>query len=110
LQVGIAEPESRSLVLQVLRQTQSSADGGGLEGFDEDDFGQFLADGEAGIADLADVIGVAGEESNDLVLAEADFTQAILHFRGSAKLFHADGDAGFNTAQGTEFAPGFIPV
>ena len=77
---------------------RSGADGGGLEGFDEDDFGQFLADSEAGIANLADVIGVAGQEPNDLVLAEADFAQAVLHFRGSAELFNADGDAGFDAA------------
>ena len=75
-----------------------SADRGGLEGFDEDDFSQFLADGEAGIADLADIIGVAGEEPNYLVLAEADFAEAILHFRGSAELFDTDGDAGFDAA------------
>jgi len=76
--------------------------------FDEDELGELCADGEAGVANLADEIGLAGEETNHLIFPEAEFAQAILQLRRGAELFNADGDAGAHAAQGTEFAPGFF--
>jgi hypothetical protein len=65
---------------------------------------QLLADGEAGIADLADEIGLAGQQPDNLVFAKAKFAQAILEFRGSAKAFYANCYAGFNTSERANFA------
>ena len=78
------------------------------EGFDEDQPGQLLADGEAGVADLADDVIAAGDEADDLVFAKADLAQAVLDIRRGAELFHAHRDAGLDAAQRTNFTAGFL--
>jgi len=75
-----------------------------FEWLDHDQLSQLLADGEAGIANLADEIGLAGEVPDNLVFAQAEFAQAVLQFRRGAKLFDADGNAGFDTGKGANFA------
>jgi hypothetical protein len=75
---------------------------------DHDQLSQLLADGEAGIADLANEIGLAGEEPDNLVFAKAEFTEAVLQFRDSAKLFYAHGYTRFDTGQGANLAVGFF--
>jgi hypothetical protein len=40
-----------------------------------------FADGQARIADLTDETGVAGEQLDNLVFAQAEFPQAILNLR-----------------------------
>jgi hypothetical protein len=75
---------------------------------DQDQLSQLLADGKPSIAHLADEIGLAGEEPDDLVLAKAEFAQPILQFRSGAKLFDADCHAGFYAGQGTNLAAGFF--
>ena len=65
-------------------------------GFDQDTLGNLGAEGEAGITDQANNVGVGGEEANDLVLANADFTEASSKGGGGAKLLDTDGDAGFD--------------
>ena len=62
-----------------------------------------FADGEPGVADLADEIVPAGDEADDLVFDKADFAQAILNFRRSAELLDADRDSRLHAAQGTDF-------
>jgi hypothetical protein len=79
------------------------------EGLDEDELGELLADGQSRVADLADEIGLAGEQLDDLVLAQPQLPQAILQFRRSAQLLDAHGDAGLDPAQRTKLAPGFFP-
>jgi hypothetical protein len=78
------------------------------DGFHDDQLCQLFADGEAGVADLADEIILAGDEADDLVFAEADFPKAILNFRSGAKLFDSDRDARFHAAQRTNFAVRFL--
>jgi hypothetical protein len=77
-----------------------------FERLDHDQLGQLLADGEAGIANLADEIGLAGEKPDDLVFAKAEFAQTVLQFRGCTKLLDAHGHARFDTGEGANFAPG----
>jgi hypothetical protein len=79
-----------------------------FEGLDHDQLCQLLADGEAGVADLADEIGLAGEEPDNLVFAKAEFAQAVLEFRSGAKLFDAHGHARFDTGQRADLAAGFF--
>jgi hypothetical protein len=69
-----------------------------------DQLSELLADGEAGIADLADEIIAAGNETDHLILAEPDFAEAILNFRRSAKLLDAHGDTALNTVERTNLA------
>ena len=57
-----------------------------------------FANGETGVADLANEIRLAGQEADDLVFAEAEFSQAVLYFRDRTKLLNAHGDAGLDTA------------
>ncbi len=66
---------------------------------DEDHAGELLTDCHSGIADLADEIVFARDQSDDLFLAEADFAEAVLHFRRGAKLLDAHRDARLNTVQ-----------
>jgi len=77
---------------------------GGGHGFNHDHAGELFADREAGIADLANETRLAGKEADDLVFAEAEFAQAGLHFRGSAKLFDAHGHASLDAAEWTNLA------
>jgi hypothetical protein len=89
---------------------KGSGDGNGLKrgnGLDHDQFGQLLADGEAGVANLADEIVTAGDEADDPVFPEADFAQAVLNFGRGAKLADAHRDARLDAAQRTNFTIGF---
>jgi hypothetical protein len=70
----------------------------GSERLDHDDFGQLLADGEAGFANLTDEIGLASEELNDVVFAKAKFAKPGLDFGGGAELLNPNGDTGFDSA------------
>ena len=80
----------------------------GGHGFHQNQLGQLFADGEAGVANLADEIVSAGDEPDDLVFAEPDFPEAVLNFRRGAKLLDAHRDAGLDAAQGTHFTVGFL--
>jgi len=53
---------------------------------------------ESGITNLTDKIGLAGDEFNNLVFAETQFTKAILSFGVGAELFNADCHSGLNSA------------
>jgi len=68
---------------------------------------QLLAEGKARIADLADEIVLAGDEFYHLFLAQSDFPQSILNFRGGAELLDANGDAGLHAAKRARFATDF---
>jgi hypothetical protein len=81
----------------------TAPDSGG-QGLNHDHTSELLADSEAGIADLANETGLAGEEADDLVFAEAEFTQARLHFRGGAKLLDAHRHASLNATERTNLA------
>jgi hypothetical protein len=69
---------------------------------------QLLADGEPGIANLADEIGLACEEPDNLVFAKAKFAEAVLKFRGGTKLFDPHGYAGFDAGERANIATGFF--
>jgi len=68
------------------------------ERLDQYDFGELLANREACIADLADEVGLAREELDDLVLAKAKFTKAILNLRCRAELFDPNRHSRFHQA------------
>ena len=79
-----------------------------FKGLDHNQLSQLLADGEPGITNLANEIGLAGEEPNDLVFAKAKFSKPILKIRGGAKLFYADCDARLDAGERTNVAAGFF--
>jgi hypothetical protein len=54
------------------------------DGLDHNQLGQLLADGETRVTNLADEIGLAGQQPDDLVFTEADFPHAVLEFGGGA--------------------------
>ena len=63
-----------------------------------------LAEGEAGIADLTDKVVVAGDQTDDLILAKTEFAKTILNFGGGAELLDANGDTGLDAAERTNLA------
>jgi hypothetical protein len=62
----------------------------------QDGFGEFLADPQARIADLANEGGISGEQFDLLFFAETHFTQAIAHFGANRKLLDGNDGAGFD--------------
>lgn len=68
---------------------------------------ELFADGEAGIADLADEIIPAGDELDDLIFDQADFAKAILNFRRSAKLLDPNRHTALHAAQGADVTTRF---
>jgi hypothetical protein len=58
-----------------------------LKRLDHVHLSQLLADREAGVANLADEIGLAGEQPYNLVFAKAKLTQTVLQVRRGTKLF-----------------------
>jgi hypothetical protein len=80
-----------------------------LERFDHDELRQLLADRQASVTDLADEISLAGEQSDDLVLTEAQLPQAVLHLGAGTESADTDRHAGFDPAQRAHFTTGFRP-
>jgi hypothetical protein len=66
---------------------------------DKDGIGEFGADAEARVADLADKIAVAAEEFDALFLEKAHFTKAAHDFLGGGELFDADDRTGLHATQ-----------
>jgi len=81
----------------------------GAERFDQDKLRQVFADGQARVADLANEICVAGQQFDDLILAQTQFPQPVLHVRRRAQLFDAHSDAGFDPTQRAKFAASLVP-
>ena len=76
---------------------EHSTDGAG-DRLDQDQLSQLFADCEAGVADLTDEVVLAGNQADDLVFADADFSQPILNFGCGAELLHANRHSCLNTA------------
>ncbi|MDI9372024.1 MAG: hypothetical protein QM840_03270, partial [Verrucomicrobiota bacterium] len=55
-----------------------------------------------------DEIGLAGQQLDDSVFAQAQFAQAVLQFGRTAQLFDAHRDAGLNLAQRTNLAAALL--
>lgn len=49
--------------------------------FHEDESGQVFAEGQTPITNLADEVGPAGDQLDDLIFAKTDLAQAVLEFR-----------------------------
>jgi hypothetical protein len=59
------------------------------DGFDEDGFGEFLAEAESGVTDLADHHLLLAEQPDLLIFAETEFPEAPGEFRGCEQLADA---------------------
>jgi hypothetical protein len=59
-------------------------------GLNKDRLSQLFAQGQAGVADQTDNIGVARQQFDNPVFAKANFTQSIAECRRGAQLFDAD--------------------
>src|SRR6266568_4833322 len=88
------------------RASAIGLDGRGGESFDEDGFRQFFADAQAGIADLADEAGLAGEQLDFLLLAETHLAQPMRDILRGGKPFDAHHSPFGDMTQGTNFRPG----
>jgi len=69
---------------------------GFAQGFDHDGFGQILAQGDTGVADLTDQAGMTTDEADALLFAQPHFPQTIDDIRLRGELFDADHRAGLN--------------
>ena len=78
------------------------------QGLDHDDLGESLADRQARVAHLANEIGLAGEQSDDLVFSKAEFAQPVLNLRCRAQLLDPDLHTGLDPAQRTNLATCFL--
>jgi hypothetical protein len=63
---------------------------GGAHRLDPDGLGEISADAEADVADLANDVGVAADELDLLIFAEAHFAEAMGDFRRGGQLFDAN--------------------
>jgi hypothetical protein len=75
-----------------------------LHRLNQNERGELLAEREAGIANLADEARAVGDETDDLVLAQAQFTEAGLNFGRGAQLPDAHRHAGLHPVQRTQIA------
>jgi hypothetical protein len=57
---------------------------------DHDGFGQILAQGDAGVANLTDQAGMPADETDALLFAQTHFAQTINDIRLRSELFDAD--------------------
>jgi hypothetical protein len=80
------------------------------QGLDDDFLGEAGADAQAGVANLADEIGLAAQEPDFLFFAKAEFAQAMGDVRGSGQLFDAHGHAGVDVGQGAQEGLGTLGV
>lgn len=71
---------------------------------------ELFTDGEAGVANQANEVRMAGEQADDLILAKPQFAKALLGFGGGAKLADSHRDPRFDAAQRTNFASPFFPA
>ena len=72
--------------------------------FNEDGTRQLSADGQPRIANEANDVRLAGQQLDDLLLAEADFAQPLRHFRRGTQLFDPNRHAGLDPIQRAKFA------
>ena len=76
--------------------------------FNEDGTRQLFADGQSRIAHQANDVGVAGQQLDDLLLAEADFAQPLRHFRRGTQLFDPNRHAGLDPIQRAQLTALFV--
>src|SRR4051794_521182 len=69
---------------------------------DQDALGDLRAEGQPGVTDQANDVGLGGEQSHDLVFAESKLPEAASNVGGGTKLFNADGYAGFDAVERAE--------
>jgi hypothetical protein len=67
-----------------------------------------FTDRQSRVANKTDEICLAGEQSNDLFLTQADFAKAILSFRSRTELLDTHRDADLDLVEGAWFASGFL--
>jgi hypothetical protein len=80
----------------------------GGQSFDEDGFGQLAADAEAGVADLANDIGMAAQQFDALLFAKTEFSQADPQFRRPGQFLDANHRTRLNAAEGTDGSAGAL--
>lgn len=74
-----------------------------------DGFGQLLGDAQAGVADLADEIGMTAHEPDTLFLAETHLPQPAADLGRRRKLLDANNGPGLHVAQWTGVSMGALP-
>ena len=79
-----------------------------MDRFNQNRLGQLFADGESSVAHLADKIGLAGEQLDNVVLAKSQLAESILNFGRRAQLLNPNRYPGLDSVQGTNFATGFV--
>jgi len=75
-----------------------------VEGFHENKLRKLSAEGQAGIADLADEVGPRKEEPHDLLFAKAKLTKADLNFRRRTQFFYSYWNSRCHAVQGAGLA------
>ena len=83
---------------------------GGGQRFHQDGFGQLAANPKARVANLTNVRRFTPEQLDLLLLAEAEFAQAIGYVRGGGELFDANHRSGFHFAQWTNLRAGTMAL
>src|SRR5689334_23153260 len=63
---------------------------------------ELFAQGQAGVANLADEVAMACQEPNDAVFAEADLAEPICYSRRGAELLDSDGESDLDLIEGTK--------
>ena len=77
---------------------------------DENGLRQRFAQGDAGVANLANDIVVAADQPDLLILNQAKLAQTVTDFGPAGELFDADARADLHAAQGTHRLPGALAL
>jgi hypothetical protein len=80
----------------------------GGDRLDQNAFCDLFADAEAGVADLADKVGVPAQKFDALLLAKAEFAQPVLHLWFGCELPDTYDHADLHPAQGAKFFAGAV--
>ena len=72
--------------------------------------GQFFTQGETGVANLANDVGLAAQEFDPLLLAETHFTQTVAGLIRRDQFLDAYGGAGRDTVQWTNRRSGALAL
>lgn len=76
------------------------------ERFDENGVGELFAERQPCVADLADKIGLPGQQLDLLIFAKSQFAEAVAHVRFSGKVLDANHRTSPHPAEWADLCPG----
>jgi len=79
-------------------------------GLNHDGISELLGEAKPGIANLTDNVRSVTDKPDLLIFAKAHFTETVGDVRGGGVMLDANGNAGFDLAQGAHVPLGALPL